>query len=192
MHVVLVHGFLNRGWIMRRLAARLESEGYVCHAPSLRPCDARRGLPELAHALAEYVEKVVPSAEKFAIVGFSMGAIVSRYYMQELGGAKRVAAFFSVAGPHRGTRSAYLYPAGIRQLRPKSKFLAALDATVERLNDMPVVCYWTPYDLMIRPLSSTRWSRGEHVKIPAWQHSLLVMDSRLHSDIVRRLSRVSA
>ena len=177
---------------MRRLAARLEAEGYVCHSPSLRPCDARRGLRELALALAEHIAQVVPLGERFAIVGFSMGAIVSRYYMQELGGAQRVVAFFSVAGPHRGTRSAYLYPGGIRQLRPRSKFLSELDTTADRLKDIPIACYWTPYDLMIRPLSSTRWDRGERVRIPALQHSLLVMDSRLHSDIVRRLSRVSA
>jgi len=177
---------------MRRLAARLEAEGYICHAPSLRPCDARRGLAQLGRALAEYVEQVVPAGERFAIVGFSMGAIVSRYYMQEVGGAKRVVAFFSVAGPHSGTRSAYFYPGGIRQLRPRSKFLRELEVTADRLGDLPITCYWTPYDLMIRPLSSTRWNRGEHVRIPALQHSLLVMDSRLHSDIVRRLSRVSA
>jgi triacylglycerol lipase len=192
MHVVLVHGFLNRGWIMRRLAARLDAEGHVCHAPSLKPCDGRHGLAQLAQALAGQIEQFVPPSEKFAIVGFSMGAIVSRYYMQELNGAGRVAAFFSVAGPHRGTWSAYFYPGGVRQLRPKSEFLNALDSTTGRLQQIPVTCYWTPYDLMIRPLSSARWPRGEQVRIPALQHSLLVMDSRLHSDIARRLSLVSA
>ena len=192
MHVVLVHGFLNRGWIMRRLAVRLESEGFICHSPSLKPCDGRIGLPQLAQALSDYIEKSVPPGERFAIVGFSMGTIVARYYMQELDGAKRVLAFFSVAGPHKGTRSAYLYPGGIKQLRPGSRFLRELDATVDRLTGIPITCYWTPYDLMIRPVSSTRLTFAAQVRIPALQHSLLVMDSRLHSDIVRRLSRVSA
>ena len=193
MHVVLVHGFLNRGGILRNLAAHLTRAGHICYTPSLKPCDARWGLPALAEALKSYVSQQLPPDSRFALVGFSMGAIVSRYYLQELNGADRVLAFFSIAGPHQGTLSAHLYPSlGVRQLRRGSDFLLRLDSSAYQVEHLPITCYWTPYDIMIRPLASTRWNAGESVRIPALQHSLLVFDKRLHSDIEHRLSNLSA
>jgi triacylglycerol lipase len=191
MNIVLVHGFLNRGGILRRLAAHLTSAGHTCFVPTLKPCDARCGLPVLADQLGQFINESLPTGSHFAIVGFSMGALVVRYYLQELGGYQRTDAFFSICGPHRGTLSAYVYPSkGVHQLRPRSEFLSRLDQTADRLADIPTTCYWTPFDLMVRPISSARWSRAEHVRIPALSHSLMVFDRRLYRDIERRLSMI--
>ncbi len=193
MNIVLVHGFLNRGGILSRLAAHLTAAGHRCFVPTLTPADARGGLPAMAAQLADYIEGAVPRTERFVLVGFSMGALLSRYYLQELGGRTRAIAFFSLCGPHAGTVNAYLYPsAGARQMRPGSEFLAGLDATAERLRGLPIVCYWTPYDLMIRPLASARWSPGESVRIPVLVHSLMVFDRRLYKDIAVRIEKLAA
>lgn len=192
MNIVLVHGFLNRGGILSPLAAHLRSAGHTCYTPSLKPCDARCGLPALGQSLRTYVSQHLPPGSRFALIGFSMGAIVGRYYLQELGGVERVQAFFSIAGPHQGTFSAHLYPSlGVRQLRSGSDFLRQLADGASRIKHIPITCYWTPYDIMIRPLSSTRMDIGETVRIPALQHSLLVFDQRLHTDIERRLALLS-
>ena len=189
MNIVLVHGFLNRGGILRGLAGHLTAAGHTCFLPSLKPCDARCGLPALADQLDQYINASLADGSRLAIVGFSMGAMVARYYLQELGGYRRANAYFSICGPHAGTISAYIYPsAGAYQMRPGSEFLTQLDQTADRLADMPITCYWTPYDLMIRPLESARWSRAEHVRLPALIHSLMVFDRRLYRDIEQRLS----
>lgn len=192
MNVILLHGFLNSGRCMRGLAAYLTKAGHRCFTPSLRPSDGRAGLPDLAAKLAAYIDDVLPAGARFALVGFSMGAIVSRYYLQEMGGCERVDAFFSISGPHAGTRTAYVFPGlGVRQMRLRSPFLASLDASIDRLAGMPVACYWTPYDLMITPHTSAKWSRGELVRIPAPLHALMIFDKRLHADIERRLAVLS-
>ena len=192
MNIILVHGFLNRGGILGGLKRHLTSAGHQCFAPSLKPCDARCGLPALAVQLGEFIDATLPAGARFALVGFSMGALISRYYLQELGGYRRVDAFFSIGGPHAGTVSAYAYPSqGVCQMRPKSDFLAQLDRSVDRLAGMPVACYWSPYDLMIRPSASAQWQRGEQVRIPALIHSLMVFDRRLYRDVERRLSALA-
>lgn len=189
MNIVLVHGFLNSGGILRRLAAHLTGAGHTCFIPTLKPCDARCGLPALADQLGRFISESLPDASHFAIAGFSMGALVSRYYLQELGGYRRSDAFFSICGPHEGTLSAYMYPGeGVYQMRLNSKLLAQLDQTANRLDGIPITCYWTPFDLMIRPISSARWSRAELVRIPALIHSLILFDQRLYRDIEQRLS----
>lgn len=191
MNIVLVHGFLNSGGILLRLAAHLTAAGHTCFIPTLKPCDARCGLPVLADQLGRFIDETLPAGSHFAIVGFSMGALVVRYYLQELGGYRRSEAFFSICGPHAGTMSAYLYPSeGVSQMQPRSKLLAQLDQTADRLDGIPVTCYWTPFDLMIRPISSARWARAELVRIPALIHSMILFDRRLYRDIERRLSRI--
>jgi triacylglycerol lipase len=192
MQVVLVHGFLNRGGIMGSLARALTAEGHTCFTPTLTPCDARIGLPALAEQLRAFVDSTVPDDRPFALVGLSMGAVIARYYLQELDGATRVNAFFSIAGPHAGTWLARFYPTrGIRELRPRSEFLRRLQKTVTRISHLSVTCYWTPYDIMIRPISSTLIDGAVHVRIPAPLHSMLVFDRRLHRDIAQRLATIS-
>jgi triacylglycerol lipase len=191
MNVILVHGIFNRGGIMARLGRSLTEAGHTCFAPSLKPCDARTGLPVLAEQLRQFVDATLPGDSPFAVVGLSMGAIVARFYLQELNGCTRTRAFFSIAGPHAGTRLAYIYPTvGGRELRPNSAFLKRLQTTVTRLAGVPITCYWTPYDIMIRPLASTRLHGADHVRIPSPLHSLLVFDRRLHLDIACRLERL--
>jgi triacylglycerol lipase len=191
MDVVLVHGFLNRGGIFRSLMRHLRDAGHTPHAPTLAPIDGRGGLPALAEKLATFVRDGLPPDKPFALVGFSMGALVARIYLQHLGGCARVNLFFSIAGPHEGTFNACLYPSlGVCQMRRNSPLLRSLNADVECLRHLPIVSYWTPYDLMIRPISSAQWKLGEQVRIPVLLHSLLVFDRRLHTDLSQRLARI--
>jgi triacylglycerol lipase len=191
MNVVLVHGFLNRGGILRSLARHLTSAGHTCFVPSLKPCDARHGLPALAEQLGQFITASLVADSRFVVVGFSMGALIARYYLQELGGYQRADAFFSICGPHAGTLIAYLYPGrGAHQMRPRSEFLAQLDQSAERLSTIPITCYWTPFDLTILPVESTKWERAEHVRIPSPMHSITVFDKRLHRDLEHRLSLI--
>ena len=192
MHVILVHGFFNRGGILGRLAAHLVRAGHTCYTPTLKPFDARNGLPDLSTKLDEYISQNLPADTRFALVGFSMGAIVCRHYFQKLSGAQRVLAFYSIAGPHEGTWTAYFYPSlGVRQLRRGSRFLRELNDSADEMPSIPVTCYWTPIDLMICPVSSARWVKGEAVCIPTLMHSLLIFNKKLFVDIAERLSAIS-
>ncbi len=188
MKVVLVHGFLDSGRIMGSLARHLDGDGHHCLVPSLKPSDGRAGLPAMARQLQEFLDGKLDEGERFALVGFSMGTLISRYYLQELDGHRRVEAFFSIRGPHDGTWTAYLYPGeGVRQMRPGSSFLRSLDDSTHRLESLPVTCYWTPFDLMIIPAGSCRWSRGEEVCIPSLVPRWMVSDRRLLNDLSGRL-----
>jgi triacylglycerol lipase len=190
MKVVLVHGFLDTGRIMESMARHLDGDGHHCLVPSLRPNDGRDGLPAMARQLQDFLEGELEEGERFALVGFSMGTLISRYYLQELDGHRRVEAFFSISGPHDGTWTAYLYPGeGVRQMRPGSSFLRSLDNSSHPLESLPVTCYWTPFDLMIIPADSCRWSRGEEVRIPSLVHRWMVSDRRLLQDLSERLRR---
>ncbi len=192
MNIVLVHGFLDTGRVFRRLSQRLTDAGHMCSAPTLRPIDGRHGLPDLAAKLARHIQTTIEPGEPFALVGFSMGAIVARYYLQHLDGAKTAQALFAISGPHRGAWSAYLYPGlGTRQLRPGSEFLRSLDESAQVLSGLPVYCYWTPVDLMVPAGRSTlEFAVGRRILTPL--HSLMPRSRRIAEHIAAELKRIEA
>jgi len=188
--VVLVHGFAENGSAFAWMKRRLERRGMECYVPKLRPADGRGGLAKLAEGLKRDIDGHFGGQERIAVVSFSMGGIVSRYYLQELGGAARCDLFVTIASPHHGTRVARFYPTqGAAEMRPGSEFLARLDASQDRLGDMPVVSYRTPLDLIIIPASSSIWNRAVNLAYPAPLHPLLLNSNRLIDDLEQRLTR---
>jgi triacylglycerol lipase len=186
--VVLVHGIFDTGSKFRTLKPYLEARGHVCLAPSLTPNDGREGLPALAEQLRHRIDAAFGRDEPFALVGFSMGGLVSRWYLQELGGHERVELFAAVSAPMQGTVWAYGYPGlGARQMRPGSDFLACLGASAERLSRAELYAYWTPFDAVIVPQKSADWQLADSRRIPALCHPCMLWHPRLMADLAARL-----
>jgi triacylglycerol lipase len=189
MNIVLVHGIFDNGAIFARLVRALEGEGHRCWAPSLTPSDARHGISDLAIKLNGYIEKNIDPDAPLVIVGFSMGCIIARYYMQVLGGCHRTKAFFAISGPHSGTLTAYLYfGQGAKDMRPRSILLRQLRGSEDRLKDIQVFAYWTSLDTTIVPASSGNWLLAHHsLNAKALLHRFMPGNRLVCSDIVRRL-----
>lgn len=188
MKVVLVHGFLERGNAYKILRKRLAKKNISCLTIRLTPCDARDGLEALAEQMKQQIEEAYGSKEPISVVGFSMGGLVSRYYLQNLGGAERCQQLITISSPHSGTHIAKCYPSkGAVQMRPGSQFLKQLEATEDRLRDMPIVSYRTPLDLMILPSSSSKWERATNRVYPVLMHPLMLSNPFVLSDVEKEL-----
>jgi triacylglycerol lipase len=75
-----------------------------------------------------------------------MGGLVSRYYLQRLGGIHRVRKFVTIATPHRGTWTGFLRAnPGARDMRPGSAFLRDLNRDVEMLDGISFTSIWSPW-----------------------------------------------
>ncbi len=188
MNVILVHGFMNRGWIFRRLQRQLVARGHNCISPSLRPNDARHGIADLARKLGEIADQEFGAGAPLAIVGFSMGGIVARHYVQRMDGYRRTKALFTISSPHQGALTAYLYPGqGTRDLRPGSPLLRELESTADCLSGVALHAYWTPLDLMVVPATSSRWPRASEFKIWLPLHTLMPHNRRVCDDICEKI-----
>lgn len=188
-NLVLVHGFLENGSAFHLMKRRLEKQGYHCLVPKLKPSDGRGGLEKLADGLKRDIDAAYGPSRSFSIIAFSMGGIVSRHYLQNLGGAPRCRSLFTISSPHHGTHAAWLYPTtGAAQMRPGSPFLAELQRSEHRLGRMPVVSYRTPLDLIIVPSSNSKWERAENISHPALLHPLMVTSRTILEDIETRLA----
>lgn len=186
--VVLVHGFLETGSAFKTLRKRLEKRGVQCFVPRLKPCDGRGGLENVAARLKEDIDAEFGPDATFSVVAFSMGGLVSRHYLQKLGGAARCENLITISSPHHGTGAAWCYPTqGAKQMRPSSTFLAELAASDDQLSKIRVTSYRTPMDLIILPPESSVWDRAENLEFPVLAHPLMLTSNRVLDDIEQRL-----
>ena len=193
MNVVLVHGIFDNGAIFEHLVRTLETDGHRCWSPSLAPNDGRNGIADLAGKLKVYIEQNISPDDSFAIIGFSMGCIVAREYLQVLGGFRRTKAFFAISGPHSGTFTAYLYfGRGAKDMRPGSELLTNLKNSEACLTGIEVFAYWTSLDTTIVPASSCNWKLARHsLNARVILHRFMPNNQLVCGDIVSRLRLLS-
>ncbi len=187
--VLLVHGIWKSGAAFGRMARHLRKRGFEVHAIDLVPNDGAAEIPALGQQIAAFVERALPAGAPLDLVGFSMGGVASRYYVQRLGGAERVRRFVTISAPHHGTATAFLSrkPGGL-QMRPGSAFLAELNADLSSLASVDVTTLWTPLDLMIVPPESSRLPVGREVLVAAPVHALMLHDPRALRAVTEALS----
>ncbi len=187
--VVLVHGINDTGAVFLKMVTSLRRQGLTVYSLDLIPNNGDAGLDELAQQLANFINDTFPLEQPLDIVGFSMGGIISRYYVQRLGGINRVQRFITIASPHHGTVMAYASQRyGCLQMRPDSLFLEDLNSDVLMLQRLDFTSIWTPYDLMIVPPSSSRLPVGNEVIVPALTHPWILTDTRTIATVIEALA----
>ncbi|MEA5514916.1 triacylglycerol lipase [Nodularia sp. UHCC 0506] len=187
--VLLIHGIDDTGAVFNKMVGYLRHLGWSVYTLDLVPNNGEVGLDILAQQVADYVINIFAPEQPIDLIGFSMGGIVSRYYLQRLGGINRVQRFISISSPHHGTMVAYASQRhGCLQMRPNSEFLQDLNADVMMLGQLNFTSIWTPYDLMIVPAKSSQMPLGKEVLVPVVLHSWMLTDARSLAAVVSALS----
>lgn len=187
--VLLVHGIWDTGKVFRRMIPFLSERGWKVYDLDLLPNDGTKGLDDLAQQVVAKVEATFPPGQPFDLLGFSMGGIVSRYYIQRLGGINRVQRFITLSAPSHGTVIAYFNQGlGCVQMRPNSAFLRDLNRDAAMLSQINFTSIWTPFDAMIVPADSSRMPVGDNVVVPVLNHAWMLTDIQSLSAIATALS----
>ena len=180
--VLLVHGIWDTGARLGTLRGAIERRGRTVETIDLVPNEGRAPIRALAKQVAARVESLrsVSGQARIDLVGFSMGALVSRTYIQREGGRDKVRRFVSISGPHAGTLDAHALPyEGARDMRPGSPLLTDLASDPDPWGEVEVHVLYTPFDLMIVPPRSSEL-RGAHTttRIPVPLHRLMILAPR--------------
>ena len=131
---VLVHGLLCNPSIFMPMAAHLRRRGIGQVLPFAYP--STQGIERGAIALRKFLKEHVRGGE-VDLVCHSLGGLVARSYIQELGGARRVDRCITLGTPHFGTYNAYWLPTRVgREMRPGSTLLHRLRDTQAASGDV--------------------------------------------------------
>jgi len=126
--VVLVHGYLANRATLFPLAAYLRWRG--CRQILSVNYTSSEGIERGAIALRDYLRRHVRGG-RIDLVCHSLGGLVARVYIQELGGERRVDHCVTLGTPHEGTYNAYWLASRVgRELRPDSPLLERLRGSV--------------------------------------------------------------
>ena len=188
--VLLVHGIYDTVAKFKALSAYLHQLGWSVLRLNLKPNDGSALLNELAKQVTDYVDRTFEPGQIIDLLGFSMGGLVTRYYLQRLGGVERVKRYITISAPNNGTLTAYSLPfPGIIQMRINSPFLQDLNQDQDHyLSQLKVTNLWTPYDLMILPAHSSKMGIGREISVPVAVHAWMVSNRRVMEIIASALS----
>lgn len=191
--VVLVHGWFHNGSAFLVMSRALKRAGFQ-HVHQLGYSPLVHDVPTAAGLLAVEVRRVLAAhgAERCMVVGHSMGGLVARSYVQDLGGEDTVDTVITLGTPHRGTYASYLGlgPAAV-QMRPGSDFLRGLEATA-RPSRVRWVAYYSDLDFLITPAVSAKLVhpafQATNVRLRDTGHLSLLLSSEVLRGVVDWLS----
>ncbi|MDB4946534.1 MAG: putative secreted lipase [Labilithrix sp.] len=182
--IVLVHGFFASAGVFRPMSRRLVTDtgaqvASFTHAPGAR-------LERIARSLAKLVDRI-PQHCRVHLIGHSLGGLVARWYVQELGGHERVSQTISLGSPFGGTERARRFPFLVgADLCRTSPTLARLRARAHE-HDVPHLSVVGDADALIIPRESAVFPRGEVVVLKGRGHNSLLFDPESIRHVVGRV-----
>lgn len=156
---VLIHGYMANHQSLAPLAAWLRLRG----AGPILSFDytSSEGVERAAIALRAFLKARVRGG-RIDLVCHSMGGLVARVYLQDLGGARRVDRCVTLGTPHQGTYSAYwLWSRVASELRPDSALMARLRETQAAAASVEFTSIIAASDNIVVP----RVSAGHHREV---------------------------
>jgi len=179
--IILIHGLWNDSSIFSFITSKLDDIGIEYFAPTLKHSYGMTSIIDLTNVLNQLILEKYGLEKEIDILGFSMGGIIGRYWIQKFKGYKRTRRFISIGSPHKGTLMAQLVPKypfrGISEMKINSSFLKELSKNDYFLDDIDCISFFSYWDLMVFPGWWTNLNVGEKISVKVYKHRNLVRSS---------------
>ena len=179
--IFLIHGLWNNPKLFEKLIKKIKRDDFELYRPHLPHKYGKTSLRLLARDLDSKINELVGADVKIDIVGFSMGGLISRYWLQNFDGFLRTKRFISIGTPHFGTYTAQVIPSslmpGIAEMKRGSTLLSQLNNDLTPLKKVECISFFTKWDLMSFPGWQAKLSIGDSFHLPVLTHKELITNS---------------
>ncbi len=193
--IILVHGVVDNRSVFTLLRRGLRKRGFG-RVVTLNYSRFTADIRTVAQRLADLVEDVVRETgyERVHVVGHSMGGFIGRYYVQCMGGDKRVHTLVTLGSPHSGSTPARYVPAGVfRQMKPGSQIIREFDKPAPGCSTR-FLAVWSDLDQVIIPKRNARIIHPDlnarNVFVRGVGHMSLPVDGRVVHEICTTLAHL--
>ncbi len=187
----MIHGLWNSSSIFSSITSKLDDIGIEYFAPTLKHSFGMTSIINLTNTLNKLILEKYGLEKELDILGFSMGGLIGRYWMQKFNGYRRTRRFISVGSPHKGTLIAQLVPKypfrGISEMKINSEFLRELAKNDFCLNDIECINFFTYWDLMVCPGWWTNLNFGKKISLKVIKHRNLVRKKSAVDKIIKEI-----
>jgi len=191
--LVLVHGMLDTSSVFDSLRRELAGRREPLLIPDLPLRLGRTSVQAAAELLGRSIELAFGTDQPLDLLGFSMGGVIARYWIQLLGGHRRTRRFLSVGSPQQGTVTAQPWPGwlfgGIADLKQGSALLERLNGDLDRLSRIECHSYYSPLDLVVLPGWRAVLPVGAITMLPVPTHPQLLRDPAAIKPLAKELLR---
>ncbi|KGF97539.1 lipase [Prochlorococcus marinus str. MIT 9302] len=189
--IILIHGLWNTSSIFSFITSKLDDIGIEYFAPTLNHSLGMTSIIDLTNILNELILEKYGLEKEIDILGFSMGGIIARYWLQKFNGNTRTRRLISIGSPHKGTLMAQLVPKfpfrGISEMKINSQFLKELAKNDCFLDGIECISFFTYWDLMVFPSWWTNLNIGEKIPVKVYKHRNLVRNNFSVEKIIERI-----
>ena len=186
--IILIHGLWNTSSIFSSITPQLDNIGIEYFAPTLEHSYGMTSILDLTNKLNELILEKYGLEKEIDILGFSMGGIIGRYWLQKFNGHKRTRRLISIGSPHKGTLTAQLIPKypfrGIAEMKINSKFLRELAKNDFVLAEIDCISFFTYWDLMVFPSWWTNLNFGKKISVKVYKHRNLIRNKFVVKKII--------
>ena len=184
----MIHGLWNTSSIFSSITPKLDNNGIEYFAPTLEHSFGMTSILDLTNKLNELILEKYGLEKEIDILGFSMGGIIGRSWLQKFNGCKRTRRLISIGSPHKGTLMAQLIPEypfkGISEMKINSKFLRGLANKDFFFDDIECINFFTYWDRMVFPGWWTNLNFGKKRSVKVYKHRNFVRNKSVVDKII--------
>lgn len=184
--ILFVHGWNGSAGNWGAMILRFRSAGWTDREMHAWTYDSRRSNEEIARTISAKVDSILGAtgAARVDIVTHSMGALSSRHYLAVLGGAERVDAWVSLAGPNHGITLAILCGGPpCSEMRPRSAFLERLNRDDETPGAVRYATWGSRCDGVISPPETVALEGAQNTETACLRHDELLTDPTVFAEV---------
>tara|TARA_B100000579_G_C22650744_1_gene766068 strand:- start:121 stop:714 length:594 start_codon:yes stop_codon:yes gene_type:complete len=191
--IILIHGLWNTADIFSSITSKLDEMGIEYFAPTLKHNYGMKSIVELTNLLNQLILEKYGYEKDLDVLGFSMGGIIGRYWIEKFNGYKRTKKFITIGSPHNGTIASQLVPKypfkGISEMKINSLLLRELSKSDYLLSEIKCISFFTWWDLMVFPGWRATLNSGEKISLKIYKHKNLVRNPVGVEKIIEKLIR---
>ncbi len=171
--VIVVPGFHETFWFLRKLIEYFNTKGYPIHIiPSFNSTDK---VASLSKKVGDYIKE--KNLQNVILLAHSKGGLVAKYLLaNDAVASSKIDRVVAIATPFNGNLFGYLYFDNLNELLPNSTLITGLRENTSV--NQKIISLYPLFDNHVLPKSSSILTGAQNIQIPVIGHTVILESSK--------------